>query len=110
MEEHPTEAAPEAAPKPKPTTDNVLSIVMSENQLSPEAKAWIRTNFNPSGDGQVRRLKLFAAAYMTEVQRIRDANLGDVPGSYAARQAAISLTHIQTASMFAVLAATERLP
>ena len=75
---------------------------------SPEALQLVRYRFNPSGLPQVERIKLLSAALITELQRIQadTANLATA----AKREAAVAITHVQTASMFGVAAATSGLP
>ena len=78
-----------------------LTIALSD--LSESAKEAIRFTFNPSGNAQVNRLKFLAAALITEYERVRDG------GNGAAREASVAITNAQTASMWAVLAATKGL-
>jgi hypothetical protein len=72
------------------------------NELSEMAKDAVRVNFNPAGNERVARITQMAAALIDEYDRIRI----DKPG--AAREASVAITHLQTASMWAVLAATKK--
>ncbi|WP_158966275.1 Acb2/Tad1 domain-containing protein [Chachezhania sediminis] len=60
----------------------------------------VRMGFNPSRLEPVDRMKALAAALVSECEMIRDER---GPG---AREAAIAITQIQGAAMFAVAAAT----
>lgn len=80
------------------------AVVIHADDLSPTARDAIRLSFNPSGNEKVLRLKTLAAALITEYEGIRDANPA------AAREAAVAITNLQTASMWGVLAATKGLP
>ena len=62
----------------------------------------IRTDFNPSADSTVDELKQGFARLFNEVDGLRD------PGerSERSRCVAIALTHLETAAMYAVKAAT----
>lgn len=68
--------------------------------ISNEALALVRGGFNPSKLPAVDRMKALAAALISECEAIRDAR------SPGAREAAIAITQIQGACMFAVSAAT----
>lgn len=72
--------------------------------ISETAKQAIRLAFNPSGDPRVVRLKMLAAAFITECQGVQ----AELPEG--AREAAVAITNMQTASMWAVLAATTNAP
>jgi len=65
------------------------------------AKEAIRFSFNPSGRPDVATLKALAAAFLTAC----DEALANAPG--AGRELAVAKTHMQTASMWAVLGATK---
>lgn len=69
------------------------------------AESAVRFKFNPSGLASVNRLKALAAAFITECQRIQ-AEAGVNIGPGAARDAAVAITNMQTASMWGVAAAT----
>ena len=71
-----------------------------QTSISNEALALVRGGFNPSKLEAVDRMKALAAALISECEAIRDAK---GPGG---REAAIAITQIQGASMFAVAAAT----
>jgi hypothetical protein len=72
-----------------------------QTTISNSALALVRGGFNPSKLPQVDRLKALAAAIISEMETIRDDR--GHPGS---REAAIAITQLQGASMFAVAAAT----
>lgn len=76
----------------------ILSI--SESDLSATACEAIRFKFNPSGDARVNTIKTLTARLITELEAIRDEGA-------AGREAAVAITNVQTASMWAVLAATK---
>lgn len=71
-----------------------------DQHISDEAAARVRMGFNPSAKPDVDRIKALIASAMTVCEGIRDAN---GPG---AREAAVAITQLQGASMFAVAAAT----
>ena len=79
-------------------------IVVNAEACSAEALAFVRHKFNPSGLPQVERIKLLSAALITELRAVADRN------AYAGREIAVAVTHVQTASMFGVAAATSGLP
>lgn len=60
----------------------------------------VRANFNPSGMPVVDDIKLLAAALISVARHVQKSNPA------GGREAAIAITHLQTASMFAVAAAT----
>lgn len=66
----------------------------------------IRFKFNPSALGSVTRLKILSSLFIAECERQRDNN------PLAAREFAVAITNMQTASMWSVLGATKdtRLP
>jgi hypothetical protein len=71
----------------------------------PEALEIVRMGFNPSSLGTVDVLKLLAAAFIHECQKMHyPADSG------AKRQLALAITHAETAAMFAVKAATAKAP
>lgn len=74
--------------------------------VSDYARRTIRMNFNPSQLPQVDRLKLLAAAFLSEVEK--QVTEGD-PSVPDLREWAEARVHIQTACMFAVAAATAHL-
>lgn len=82
--------------------DNTLKIDLDDD-ISETAREAVRLSFNPSGDQTVYRLKLLAAALITEYEAVRDRN------PQAGREAAVAITNMQTASMWGVLAATKGL-
>lgn len=71
--------------------------------LDPRAIEAIRLNFNPSNLKNVTKLKMLAAAFLSECFSQQDAN------SKAGREFAVALTNMQTASMWSVLGATKGL-
>lgn len=75
----------------------------AETHITNSAASLVRMGFNPSSLPQVDRIKALAAALISECEAMRDAR---GPG---AREAAIAITEIQGASMFAVAAATAHL-
>jgi hypothetical protein len=80
---------------------------MEYPEISPSAAAKVRLKapiYSAASPDQIRELKEAAARFITLVEQI-DA---DKPASErtTAREAALAITHIQTASMFAVFAAT----
>ena len=72
--------------------------------VSPTAADAIRHKFNPSDRGDVASIKDLTGTLITMLERIRDRD-----GGKAGREAAVAITNIQTASMWAVLAATKGL-
>ena len=71
-----------------------------EIALSETALRTVRRTFNPSGQTRVDRIKLLAAALISEAEAIRDE-----PGADK-RCAALAITNIETGAMYAVKAAT----
>jgi hypothetical protein len=71
--------------------------------ISNEAAEAVRFTFNPSGLNSVNRLKSLSAAFIAECQA-QQAAKGE-----AGREFAVAITNMQTASMWAVLAATKGL-
>jgi len=71
---------------------------MVETDASETALKMVRYQFNPSQRGDVADIKLAAAHLITLLERQK--------GGPGAREAAIAITHVQTASMFGVAAAT----
>lgn len=69
--------------------------------LSDTAKDHIRHKFNPSGLPEVNNLKALSGAFITYVEHLQK----EYPE--AARELAVAITHMQTASMWAVLGATK---
>lgn len=69
-------------------------------QITNSAADIVRMGFNPSSLPQVDAIKALAAALISACEGLKAG-----PG---AREAAIAITHAQTASMFAVAAATAR--
>lgn len=69
----------------------------------------VRAHFNPSASPNVNNLKLLAAAFLAELERQQDSPPAAGPSAHALREYATAATHMQTACMFAVAAATEHL-
>lgn len=75
-------------------------LTIDTDKISESACKMVRLSFNPSGSERVTRLKILAAALIAEYEVVRsDTTAG-------AREAAIAITHVQTASMMGVAAAT----
>ena len=74
-----------------------------EVHISSEAVEAIRFSFNPSGNEDVAKLKSLSAAFISQVDEIMKAK------PEAGRELAVAKTHMQTASMWAVLGATKGL-
>lgn len=79
------------------STPAVANGVVGISEQSAQA---VRMGFNPSSIERVDRLKALAAAFLSEC----DLVAAEIPA--AAREAAVAKTNMQTASMWAVLAAT----
>lgn len=79
------------------------AIPEGETPITNSATELVRMGFNPSRLPPVDRLKALAAAFISECEAIRDAR------GKGAREAAIAITEMQGASMFAVAAATAEL-
>jgi len=75
-------------------------VSFTQSELSATACEAIRFTFNPSGDQRVNTIKALTARLITELEAIRDEGR-------AGREAAVAITNVQTASMWAVLAATK---
>lgn len=73
----------------------------SEIVLSDSAKDHIRHKFNPSGLSEVNDLKALSGAFITYVEQLQKSH------PHAARELAVAITNMQTASMWAVLGATK---
>lgn len=72
----------------------------AETHITGSAADTVRMGFNPSKMPRVDRIKALAAALISECEAMRDDGVG------SAREAAIAITQVQGASMFAVAAAT----
>jgi len=68
--------------------------------LSASSKEAVRLSFNPSGQDRVYSIKLAAASLIHILEEIRAEGI-------AAREASIAITEIETATMWAVKAATK---
>ena len=79
---------------------------MEHAEISTTAARAVRLPFNPDGpaQGRVTQIKEAAAQLITLLEEVRDSHSGR--GDSCAREAAIAITHVQTASMFGVFAAT----
>lgn len=108
---------------PKPVADPTRPIKFSfEQEASPTALLIVRHDFNPGMVTDVARLKLLAAALISEAERLRDRELSpetdtagnpNVPNAArnirlraAQRNAALAITHLEDAAMHLVKAAT----
>jgi hypothetical protein len=90
-------------------------------EVSEKALHQVRAGFNPDRILAVGRYHLICAALITALDEIRNRDKpaliqGDIPASKlwaaiddGARQAALAITHIETACMYAVKAATAEL-
>ena len=72
--------------------------------VSDTAADHVRLGFNPSGDPTVASIKRRTGELISLMELIRDRY-----DAHAGREAAIAITHLQTASMWCVLAATKKL-
>lgn len=79
---------------------HTAAIPDGETHITNTAAELVRMGFNPSRLPPVDRIKAIAAAFISECEAIRDAR------GKGAREAAIAITEMQGASMFAVAAAT----
>lgn len=79
------------------TTGIVTEITVSESALDA-----VRWSFNPSGNDAVAVLKALSAALISECEKLREAE----GAAQVKRWAAIAITEVETAQMFAVKAAT----
>jgi hypothetical protein len=75
----------------------------AETPITNTAAKTVRMGVDAGTLPQVDRIKALAAALISECESIRDS------GKPGAREAAIAITETQTASMFAVAAATAEL-
>lgn len=75
-----------------------MDIFIDERFMSAKAKDAVRLTFNPSNNPRVTRMKMLAAAFITECETMA--------GTPAGREAAVAITNMQTASMWAVLGLT----
>jgi len=73
--------------------------------ITPEAVKRARLDFNPSGRDDVARLKLLAAAFYSELERVAQNGV-DPSDTTRQHEAITAATHIQAGAMFAVSAAT----
>ena len=71
--------------------------------LTAESSELVRYAFNPSAKEEVSRIKTLTSALIAELQAQQHANPA------AGREFAVAITNVQTASMWAVLAATKGL-
>lgn len=81
-------------------TVHTAAVPGGKSSISNTAAELVRMSFNPSKVEPVDRIKALAAALISECEAIRDGR------GKGAREAAIAITEIQTASFFAVAAAT----
>lgn len=75
----------------------VAQLNINRDAISKTAAEAVRLSFNPSGSDEVDTLKLIMAAWITEVEKLKNR---------AAREAAVAITQAQGASMWGVFAAT----
>ncbi|MEO1606750.1 MAG: hypothetical protein AAFU34_15640 [Pseudomonadota bacterium] len=86
---------------------NTAALTDHEVAINDSAARTVRMGFNPSEMPRIDEVKALAAALISACEDIRDdSNMGGVSGG---REAALAITHVQTASMFAVAAATAHL-
>lgn len=82
----------------------MVEFTVSDDSLTKTSTDYVRLRFNPSGLDKVTKLKMLAAAFITEceyMQADREKEVG--------RECAVAITNMQTASMWAVSAATKGL-
>lgn len=82
---------------------NTGSCTDVEVPVSDTAMKTVRGGFNPSGMGTVDVTKSLSAALISHLEMLRDSDDCD------AREAALAITHVQTACMFGVASATSKL-
>lgn len=75
----------------------LYQLNVTRDGISKTAADAVRLAFNPSSLPEIERLKLLMGAWITEVEALKGR---------AAREAATAIINAQTASMWAVLAAT----
>lgn len=85
-------------------TIHTAAVPSGTTSISDTAAKTVRMGFNPSKIEAVDRIKALAAAIVSECEAIKDDR--SHPG---AREAAIAITQVQGAAMFAVAAATSAL-
>lgn len=82
-----------------------VKIIQGENapdeyvEMLPEGAEAVRFKFNPSFNPDVTRIKSLTGTLISELMRLQKAK------PEAGREFAVAITHLQTASMWAVLAA-----
>jgi len=83
-----------------------MTLSVNLDDLSQTAKDAVRLSFNPSQRADVQLLKSLAAAMITVLEGVREekTKTADGPSIY---EVSTAITHIQTASMWSVLAATK---
>jgi len=91
----PTTVLPAGPADPAPAQGTRLTI--AAEALSQTSCDAVRLSFNPSQLPEVVRIKMLAAALITECENLRGR---------AARDAAVAITNAETACMWAVKAAT----
>lgn len=93
-------------------TIHTAAVPDGKTSISNSAAELVRMGFKPSGMERVDRIEALAAALVSECEAIRNdaisATVGGLPVR-GAREASIAITEIQTASFFAVAAATAAL-
>lgn len=85
-------------------TINTANVVNCDISITSEAAEAVRMSFNPSTRPDVDQLKALAAAFISKCDQVLASTRPD-----AARELATAKTHMQTASMWAVLGATKGL-
>ena len=83
-------------------TINTGAVPDAEVPITNSAADKVRMSFNPSSNEQVDRIKALAAALISECEDVfNQTNVGETKA-----QATLAMRHVQTASMWSVLAAT----
>lgn len=81
-------------------TIHTAAVPDGKTNITNSAAETVRMGFNPSRLEAVDRIKALAAALVSECETLRGL------GGKGAREASIAITEVQTASFFAVAAAT----
>lgn len=76
---------------------------LDSSRVSPTAAHAIRANFNVSNDGRIGLIKLLTGSLITELENLGQSDLDAQP------LCAEAIKHVQTASMWSVLAASDHL-
>lgn len=91
------------SPAAKPMPDGWIGRTMWL-EISPTAVDAVRLRFNPSGMSDVDEIKALAGTLITRLEAIGQRN-----DKMAIADATVAIRHVQTASMWAVFAATKGL-